>query len=325
MKVLITGASGFVGSHILDSLRARGVDTVVLLRPTSDRTFIQPHLASVEVRLGSVSEPESLKQALKNVSHIIHCAGCTRARTTAEFYNINQTGTRNLVDAVNRQGGLERLVHISSLAAIGPAVPARPARENDTPHPVSDYGKSKLAGELEVRNHCQAPFTVLRPPAVYGPRDYGFLSMFQAVKRHLLPRPNASQSLSLVFVKDLGEAAAISLQHPAAAGKSYFVAAREIVTGRTVADEIARRVGHWSVPCPLPSGALWAACLFQEGLSRLTRKPSLLNMQKFAELCAPGWVCDASLLEKETGFRCLVELRQGVEETLKWYQQNGWL
>ena len=184
MKVLLTGASGFVGSHVLDSLRARGIAVAVLLRPTSDKSFLQQHLGSVEIRTGSISDPHSLRPAMEGITHVIHCAGLTKARRISEFYQINHAGTRNVVEAINaRADQVQRLVHVSSLAAAGPALASAPAREENPPNPVSEYGKSKLAGELVVRQKCRVPFTVIRPPAVYGPRDAEFLRLFNAVER----------------------------------------------------------------------------------------------------------------------------------------------
>lgn len=326
MKVLLTGASGFVGSHILDSLRARGVATAVLLRPTSDRHLIKVHLQAVEVRSGSIGDLESLRSAMADVTHIIHCAGCTRASRTSEFYDANHLGAQNVVKAVNSLGTqIQRLVHVSSLAVAGPGTPSQPARESDTPRPVSEYGKSKLAGELAVRQECRVPFTILRPPAVYGPRDSGFLPMFKAVRNHLLPRPSSRQSLSLVFVRDLAEGVVACLDHAAAVGKTYFVASDEITTGRQMAEEIASQTGSWTIPFPLPAAVLWPVCLVQEAASRITGKPSLLNLQKFSELRAPGWVCDPGLLEQDLGYRCGTTLRQGIAETLAWYRREEWL
>src|SRR5208283_3499170 len=188
MKILLTGANGFVGSHILDSLRVRGVATAIVLRPDSNRRFIESHLSRVTVRTGSLSDPESLGAAMQDVTHVIHCAGCTKALRQSEFYEVNQTGTRNVVEAVNRQQGrIQRLVHLSSLAAGGPASPDKPAREDDLPHPVSEYGRSKLAGERELHGACKTEYVILRPPAVYGPRDEAFLPLFKAVQAHILP------------------------------------------------------------------------------------------------------------------------------------------
>jgi nucleoside-diphosphate-sugar epimerase len=326
LKILLTGASGFVGSHILESLCARGLPTALLLRSASNRRFIEPLLSKVEVRSGSVGDPQSLREAMADITHVIHCAGATKACRNSEFYTVNQGGTRNVVNAVNAQAGqVERLVHISSLAASGPAVPAQPARETDTPQPVSDYGKSKLAAEQEVRNGCRSPHVILRPCAVYGPRDADFLRIFKAVKSHVLPKPDGKQALSLVFVRDLAEAVVACLTHSAVAGKTYFVAAKETVTARIMAAEAAAQMNVWTVPLPLPTGLLWPICLFQDGWSRLSGKPSILSLQKYAELRAPGWVCDPTLLERETGCRCPTTMKHGIAETLAWYRQHHWL
>jgi len=323
---LLTGASGFVGSHILDSLRRRGLATALLLRPTSNKRFIASHLPDVELRSGSIGDPVSLRQAMAGITHVVHCAGATKAGRVSGFYEVNQMGTRNVVSAINAHvGQVQRLVHISSLAAAGPALPEQPAREEDAPRPVSEYGKSKLAGELEVSDRCRVEYVLLRPPAVYGPRDTEFLRLFQAVKNHLLPRPSGGQALSMVFVRDLAEAAVACLTHPAAAGRTYFVAAREVVTARAMAEEIATQMNVWTLPLPLPTALLWPICLAQELVTRLTGKPNVLSRQKFAELRAPGWVCDPARLERETGCACPTTLKRGVAETLTWYRQQNWL
>lgn len=280
----------------------------------------------MEVHPGSITEPESLAAALKGITHVVHCAGCTRARRVSEYYTINHLGTRHVVAAVNAaESQVQRLVLISSLAVAGPATPARPAREEDPPNPVSHYGKSKAAGELEVRQHAKIPYTILRPPVVYGPRDQGFLPMFKAVGRHILPSPNARQELSLVFVRDLAEAVAGCLLNPAAAGRTYFVASPEFISAQGMARMIAQQMRRWTVPLPLPTALLWPICLAQQIGSQLTGRAALLNLQKFAEIRAPGWVCDPSRLQKELGLQCPTPLKQGVAETLKWYQQEKWL
>jgi nucleoside-diphosphate-sugar epimerase len=327
MKVLLTGANGFVGSHILDSLCARGIATAVLLRPTSNKRFIENHLPHVEVRTGSIGDLQSLGAAMHDVTHVIHCAGCTKALRASGFDEVNHLGTRQVVQAINqRPERIQRLVHLSSLAAGRPALPGSPAREEDPSAPVSEYGRSKLAGELEVRNRCASEYVILRPPAVYGPRDGEFLRLFKAVKMHLLPKfGGGRQSLSLVFVKDLAEAAVTCLTHPAAAGKTFYVASSEILTAIAVADEIAAQMKTWTVSLPLPMAALWPVCFFQETLSRLTRKPNVLSLQKYAELCAAGWVCDPGRLRQELDFVCPTNLRSGIAETLAWYRQQGWL
>lgn len=327
MKVLLTGANGFVGSHILDALQARGIPTAVLLRPSANQRFMAPHLSRVAIRLGSILDPVSLREALQDATHVIHCAGLTKALRVAEFYEVNQGGTRRLIEAVNqRRDQIQRVVHISSLAAAGPATPACPAREADPPQPVSEYGRSKLAGELEVKENCRTGFTVLRPPAVYGPRDGEFLRLFKAVRSHLRPRfSGGRQALSFVYVKDLAEAAVTALTHPAANGQTYFVAAPEIITARELADGIAVQSQTWTVSLPLPTAILWPVCVLQEILSRLTGRANVLSRQKYAELCARAWVCDPSKMRQELGFECGTDLKKGIAATLRWYREEGWL
>ena len=327
MKVLLTGANGFVGSHILDKLCARGLATVALLRPASNQRFIQAHLPRLEVRVGSLSDPQSLDAALRDVTHVIHCAGCTKALRNSEFYKVNQAGTRNVVEAVNRQQGrIQRLVHLSSLAAGGPASPDQPAREDDLPHPVSEYGRSKLAGERELHGACKTEYVILRPPAAYGPRDEAFLPLFKAVQAHILPRfGGGRQTLSLVFAEDLAEAVATCLTHPAAAGKTFYVASGEVTTARAMAGEIAGQMKTWTLPLSLPTVALWPLCCLQETLSWLTRRPNVLSRQKYAELRAPGWVCDPTHLRQEAGFVGGTTLKNGIAKTLAWYRQERWL
>lgn len=326
MKVLLTGASGFVGSHILDNLQARRLPTAVLLRPTSPRHFIAPHLASVEIRPGSLSDPASLQPALDGVTHVVHCAGCIKALRAAEFFQVNQMGTRNLVEAINRQPSVQRLVLVSSLAASGPASAEAPALETDRPNPVSPYGQSKLAAELEVRDRCRTEYVIVRPPAVYGPRDTQFLPLFKAARAHVRPRyRGGKQALSLVFAPDLAQAVTECLLHPAASGKTYFVASPEAVTASQMAQAIATQLGTWTVPVPVPTPALWLACAVAHLVAQVRRRPSLLSLWRYPELCAPGWVCSPERLRQELGIQCSTPLQTGLAQTLAWYQQHGWL
>ena len=325
MKVLLTGANGFVGSHILDCLADRGIATAALLRPGSDRRLIAGRLPGLDVRTGSIGDPASLDAALEGITHVIHCAGCTKAVRLADFREVNQAGTRRVVEAVNRRGdGVRRLVHVSSLAAAGPAAPGRPAVEGDEPRPVSEYGRSKLAGEEEVRSGCRVEHVIVRPPAVYGPRDEAFLPLFRAVRSHLRPLFGGGRMpLSLVFVKDLAGAVAACLTHPAAAGGTYYAASPQVVTSGELAAEIAARMNAWTIPLRLPVAALWPVCVAQEAVSRITGRPAILSRQKYAELRAPGWTCDPGRLRMDLGFTCGTGLRDGIARTLAAYRVEG--
>jgi nucleoside-diphosphate-sugar epimerase len=311
-----------VGSHVLDRLHEHQIPTVLLCRSNSPRRFLETHLDWVETRTGSLSDPSSLKGALAGITHVIHCAGSTKAVRIHEFYDVNQGGTRNLAEALPPT--VQRLVHISSLAAAGPSTPGSAASEHDPSRPVSEYGRSKLAGEEEIRARCRSEYVILRPPAVYGPRDAEFLRLFKAVNRHLRPVP-ALQPLSLVYVVDLAEAIVRCLTAENVAGNSYYVSSTEVVTARGMAGEIAKLMGVWTLPLPLLTGLLWPLCLGQDMISRVTGKANVLSLQKYAELRAAAWVCSPARLQKDTGLQCRTDMRSGLQQTLLWYQENGWV
>lgn len=327
MKVLLTGASGFVGSHILDLLVERGIPAAILIRPASSRRFIEPRLSRVDVRVGSISEPVSLPAALEGITHVIHCAGCTKAIGSAEYYRINRDGTRNLVDAVNRrQNEIQRFILISSLAASHPARAAAPAREDEKPAPVTEYGRSKLAGELVVREHAGVPFAILRPAAVYGPRDGDFLLMFKAARARWVPAFGGGlQQLSLVYVEDVARAVIACLDRLPIENRVFNVAHREVFTAHELTAEIGRQLGVDTVQVPLPLPLLWPVCLTGEVIARIRGQPSIVNLQKYPELTAPGWVCDSRRLREELGIEPATGLRNGVASTLAWYRSHGWL
>ena len=329
MKVLLTGATGFVGSQLLDQLCARDISTRLLLRPKCNTRFIKKALnrSLTEIVEGEINQTEALQKATRDVTHIIHCAGLTKAIEPSEFYEVNQHGTRRLVEAANYRGKqIRQFTLISSLAAAGPAVADSPRRENDPPTPVSHYGQSKLAGENEVRHHCRVPFTILRPPAVYGPRDGEFLKLFKAVQSHLRPEfGGGRQVLSLVYVAELTEAIIRCLDHPRTENQTYFVSAPETITTAQMGIELEKVLQTKAYPLPLPTSFLWPVCVLQEMISRLTGISNVINRQKYAELAAPGWVCDGSQLQNDIGYRPSLTFATGATKTLEWYYQEGWM
>jgi len=327
MKVLLTGANGFVGSHILDRLIRLQIPTVALLRPNSDRTFLAGPLANVELRTGRFDDSAALDAALEGITHVIHCAGATKALNREGFFAVNQGVTRELVAAVNRRGPqIQRFLLVSSLAAAGSGPAAAPMTESQAPAPVSDYGRSKLAAEQEVANNCQPDWTVIRPPAVYGPRDREFLRLFKAAKAHVRPTfGGGKQALTLVFVQDLAAVIVAALTHPRASREIFFAGSTEVVTTAELAAGVAAAVDSWTLALPLPNAVLWLACQWAELVTRVTGKANVLSAQKWAELKAPGWVCEVAKLQRNLGCSCPTGLAEGLARTRHWYRENGWL
>ncbi len=327
MRVLLTGANGFVGSHILDVLLARGLPVSILIRKASDTRFIEHSLADVEVHYGSLSDERSLRDAMRSADCVIHCAGKTKAVRIQEFYEVNHEGTRNVVLAANGlKGTLKHLVHISSRAVSGPANADAPAHEDDPPRPVSDYGKSKLLAEQDLRGHCEVPYTILRPSAVYGPRDTDFLLAFQAVRLRLMPLFGGGRlDINMVYALDVAEAVVGCLNRPEAFCRVYNVASPESCTAEAMMNEIARQMRVRAIPLRFPVAGLYPVCVVQGLVARLRGKPGILGRDKLLELKQPGWVCSTERIRRELGFVAATSLRDGIALTFDWYRRNGWL
>lgn len=327
MKVLLTGATGFVGSHILDCLLRNNFQTVVLLRKTSNTNYINHQLARIEICYAQLSDVDSLIKALDGVSYVIHCAGLTKAVKNNDFFEVNHAGTRNLLRAINsRKNEIKRLVFLSSLAAAGPVKPGHKAKEDDPVSPVSLYGKSKLAAEKEIISSSEVEYVIVRPPAVYGPRDEAFFPMFKAIYRHIRPLIiGGTKELSLVFVEDLAQAVVQCMIHSDAKNRIYYIANPDIVTPSALALEIQRQLNGWAMPFAIPVQFLWFICAANEFLAKITKKPVILNRQKYRELKAHSWVCDPSRAQSELGINCKTNLDEGIRSTLAWYYEHGWL
>ncbi|NLW50126.1 MAG: NAD-dependent epimerase/dehydratase family protein [Candidatus Brocadiaceae bacterium] len=326
MKVLLTGANGFVGSHVLDGLLAAGHDARLLLRETSNTRFIADHLARTEVRYGSLDAPEPLRGAVAGVDAVIHCAGVTKAARRAAYHAANAAGALHVAEACNAsEATVRRLVLISSLAATGPGTVEAPARADGPARPVSEYGRSKLEGERHVRERCRVPWTILRPAAVYGPRDRDFLLVFRGVRGRLVPVFGGSKPLSLVYVEDLADCVLRALDAEHGAGGTYHVAHPDPVTQRAFMRAIEAAVGARPVHVRVPGLAVTAACAARGAWARLSGRPGILSMDKAAELRAPGWVCDTADAARDLGFEASTRLADGLGRTAEWYAEAGWL
>jgi nucleoside-diphosphate-sugar epimerase len=224
------------------------------------------------------------------------------------------------------QDSLRHLVYISSQAVSGPGDLSRPVKETDDPRPVSVYGRSKLLGEIEVRQHCCVPWTIVRPASVYGPRDTGFLAVFENVKRRIMPMVSAAKRhLNMVYGPDVAAAILCSLRNERGAGETYHVAAEPPCTGEEFMEEIAAQLRCRPLRLLIPRSILYLACVMQEILSRATGRPNILSRQRLPELLAPGWVCSTDRIRQDLGFTAPTSLKQGVGQTLEWYRREGWL
>lgn len=330
MRAFVTGGTGFVGSHLVEALLDRGWEVVCLERkPGRAVALFGDRVAAVR---GDLEDESALRDGCTGADVVFHLAGLTVARKPQDFFRINRDGTRRLVQAAQEaspQPG--RLIYVSSLAASGPSTLGKPAVETDSPHPVSFYGKSKLAGEEEVRRG-RIPWTIVRPPTVYGPRDRGLLRMFRLARKRLVPLVGKrEQELSFIYASDLA-AAIIAATGEGCAGKIYFASHPEVVPLARAAEAIHRAVAALSGepmrrPLMVRSPAFIARNLLGliGWILGLAGKATLLSADKARELLAEAWTCSPAALERDTGWRARIDLETGLGLTARWYREHGWL
>jgi len=331
MIAVVTGSSGFIGSHLVDALLRRGATVRALVRPDSrNRDELDPR---VEVSAADLLDYQSVREApvWEGATHLFHLAGVTKRRTLAQFRHGNVVPTANLLAAAVARGGLRppRVVLVSSQAAAGPALsPDRPRREDDPAEPIEAYGQSKLEAEQAMHLYDgRLEYSVVRPAAVYGPRDRDFLRAFrQAASRialHVIRRDNR---FSIVHVSDVISAILLAAERPEAIGRTYFVANEEPVSWRELYAEVASAAASTrSVQVQLPHSAVAMAGLAGDLLSALTGFHSLANSNKTKLAVPRWWICDSSRARAELGWSAAIPLHQGVRDTYLWYLESGWL
>ncbi len=325
-QVLVTGANGFVGSHLVEALLAAGYRVRCLVRRTSDLTFIRD--LPVEWAYGDVARGEGLEAACDGVDAVCHFAGATKARDRETYFRVNAEGTRHLLAACERAAPqMRRFIYASSIAAAGPSPDNHPIDESFPPQPLTHYGRSKLQGEQFCHEYAnRLPVVILRPSAVYGPRERDIYFYFQMVNRgvKLLPGSGGPR-LSFIFVHDLVSLVLRVLEDDRAVGQTYFVAGGQDCDLQEVSDFVAAALSKRTVRIVLPG---WLLPLFAAlaGLpARLTGQPALLNDQKLIELRQRYWTCSAEKARRELGFEAQYSLETGVRLTAQWYRENGWL
>lgn len=327
MKVLVTGASGFLGSHVAQLLRDQGHQVRCLVRRSSNVTFLES--LGVERVIGAVDDPESLLPAVRGVDAVVHCAGLVKARSVEEFDRVNHQGTRALLEATVREApGIRRFVLVSSAAVMGPSRAGRPHTCRDEPRPVTHYARSKLAGEQAAREYTsKLPITILRPPGIYGPRDVEILAFFKMVSLGLaIKLGDGLETLSIVYGPDCAAACVRAIEADVPSGSTYFVDDGHHWTFDQMADAIARALGveTWARP-KVPLFVLKAAAGVSEWYGRLFDKAVMFTRDKLNELTMEHFVCDSSETREALGWEPKVTFPEGARLTARWYRENGWL
>jgi len=332
---LVTGASGFIGPHLVRVLHREGRRVRCLVRKTSQTASLVE--LGAELVTGDVTDARSLVSAVAGAHEVYHLAGVTKSFRPEGFQAVNETGTRNLAEACAAASTPPVLVHVSSLAAAGAAPAGRDRNESDPATPVSTYGRSKRAGELVAESLAdRVPTTIVRPPIVFGEGDRDMLQMFVPIRWtgvHFVPSL-ATRYVSLVYAGDLAEGLLLAAERGTrvdkegqSAGQGYYFIAFDdqpsyAELGRLCGVALGRR---WTLAAPTPEIFSWGIAGMNELAARVRRKPGIVNFDKIREASAGSWICSVAKAREELGFIPGASLAERLEQTVRWWRAQRWL
>jgi nucleoside-diphosphate-sugar epimerase len=315
--ILVTGGTGFIGSHVLDRLASAGEPARAFVR----RKTALPQ--GVEAAHGDLADGSGLDHALRGVTSVIHIAGVTKAVRPDDYYRGNTRATENLARAAAGRG--IRFVHVSSIAACGPCPSTMALNEECKPAPITHYGKSKLEGEHGAKAHVPDA-VIVRPPVVYGPRDTGVYSILKGISRGIvLQIAGGERWFSMIYVDDLVDGLIAAARSPRALGRTYFISHPDPVNWTSLSAEAKRIMRRKSITLNVPVPAAYAIGWFGETWARVTRQPGFVSREKITEATRARWVCDSRRASAELGVDSRTSLSSGLTRTLAWYKEAGWL
>jgi dihydroflavonol-4-reductase len=310
---LVTGATGFVGSHLVDALLEKGWRVSVCVRRSSNLRWLEGK--PVE----RVDDGFSPASPLPECDVLFHVAGVIRADTYADYL----AGNRDLALRVFESARAARFVHVSSLAVAGPGEQV----DETTPcSPISLYGKSKWEGESEVwTRRGRTPVTVIRPPVVYGPRDFGLHDMYRTVAKGLRPEIGGRKVISIIHARDLAAGIVRAGEAPEGANEAFYLANEAAVEISAVLALIQRVLGNRAVRVGIPDRVVRFLGAVVEDGARLAGKRTMFGRDKALEMTQKAWCCSPAKAARLLGWRAAIPLEQGMEETARWYRDQGLL
>ncbi len=331
MNVLITGANGFVGSHIVEYALTKDVNVFAAIRQTSNTRYISDE--KVKKFVMDFSSEESITEGLEefyntygSIDYIIHNAGLTKTLRSDDYDRVNYQLTLDLISALDQsRHEIKKFTYISSMAAASPGIGDQPITIDQKGEPVSRYGVSKKKTEDYIEESCPLPYLILRPPPVFGPRDEDMFTVFKMLSQKMeLYIGGHNQLLSFVYVKDLARGV-MEATLSDVSNKKYFLSDGKYYDGRGFNQLVKKELVVKTLQLSLPLFLVYIVAFFSELGSKITGKVSQLNLEKIKELKCPNWTCDSSDFYKDLNIQANYTLEQGIRETVEWYKKESWL
>lgn len=321
---VITGANGFVGSHLSELLLSKGWQVRSIIRSSSNTKWLDHQ--TVELHRVGITDVTAVAKVLQGADYLFHLAGTTKSIDEKGFYEGNVETTRVVLDAA-LQANLKNILVSSSLAASAPAQNRTPVTEETPSNPFSMYGQSKVAQEELSKSYMnRLPITIVRPPIIFGPRDTEVLLFFKMVNTGFVTAVGSKEKyLSAVYINDLTRGLMQAAESEAAVGHTFFISSEEFYSWGQFASEIAVALGKKTRTIRIPQALLKPIAAISEGIDRLRGRPATLSREKAREMAQEAWICSPAKAKKLFGYQQEWQLKDSVKETVEWYQKQGWL
>jgi len=325
-RAFVTGATGFIGSHLVETLLKKNYEVICIVRKSSNLRWLEGK--PVKLVYGGLFDNETLENAIKDTDYIYHVAGVTFSKKREEFYRGNVDATRNLLEITARVNPeLKRFIHISSQAAVGPSFDGKPIDETRDYHPISTYGRSKVEAEkLVISYFDKLNCSVVRPPSVYGPRDYAVFEFFKSMNRGLQPQVGFGKKLvSLIHVYDLVDGIILAGESEKSKSNIYFVSSEKFYDWDEVGSVAQKVFGRKTLKLKIPHFVVYIVGFFAQIFGVFSSKPVILNLEKVKEVTQKYWICSVDKAKRDLGYHEKLTLEEGFRNTVEWYKSNGWL
>ena len=331
--ILITGATGFVGRHIVEHALERGYKVVASVRSSSNISWLNKR--NIPIAILNLSDPEKLVLELRNIvdTHgnidvVIHNAGITQSLNPDDYFHVNYILTKNLFNTLKKIYIIPpKFIFVSSIAAIGPGNPISlvPIKEDDHLHPITYYGKSKLKAEQFIKAQNKLPWIILRPTVVYGPRETNFFNMIKAINRGFeFYIGSKNQMLSFIYVDDLADVV-VKMCGNTKSNQIYNVSDGLAYSAVRISQIIKSVLNRKTISVIIPIWFVRIIAFIVDGIGIITRRAPILNQDKINELEQLNWLCDNSTLVNDIGFSPNHNFESGIRKTIEWYKKNDWL
>ncbi len=323
---VVTGANGFVGSHLVDLLLNKDLIVRCITRKTSDLRWLKDK--PVEIFDGGLLDKENLRMAFKDASFIYHVAGVVKAKTPEGYFKGNVVTTRTMLEVASESPNtIEKFLIVGSQTATGPSYDGKPVNEETECKPLTTYGRSKKEQEDVALSYSdKLPVTICRAPAVFGERDTEIFIYFQAFSKGLTTLIGFDKKvLSLIHVADLVEGLYLTATSDKSAGEIYFISSEKYYTWDEVGEVTAQALGKKALRIRIPHFIVFTIAAFAQFFAMFSKKPATLNIEKSKDLTQHAWICDTTKAINQLGFTQKVSIEEGVKRTCDWYKEMKWI